>query len=343
MTLCIAWIRETSESEELVFATDSALTGGEKWNHGVKLFELPRKDCLLCFAGETYRAYPLILNLISTIKHDEKLQNPRLDVKDVLYGIVDTFTELVNSIFNMPTGDNLQIGSEAKFLFGGWSWQEGRFMLWRLYYSAETKAFLFQEEATRENNLGKIAFLGDPETPEKDISGIANQKYKEELIRKDKFGGMLDMEPLAVLVEMSRNRDVYDVDGALQIGKIYRSGTSEFFGIMWPSVKGAPTFLGKTYGIYNKPRVKYFDPDTCEMIEDEIPKYLINIESFNDFGDYEFLKSCYSQEDNYLKSDLPEKERDRLISFFRDYAYRAFLKVAEDNPPLNVQEDSHRP
>ena len=67
MTLCIAWIKETSQSEELVFATDSALTGGEKWNHGVKLFELPRRDCLLCFAGETYRAYPLILNLISTI------------------------------------------------------------------------------------------------------------------------------------------------------------------------------------------------------------------------------------------------------------------------------------
>jgi type I restriction enzyme M protein len=154
---------------------------------------------------------------------------------------------------------------------------------------------------------------------------------------------MLDMEPLTVLVEMSRNREVYEVDGALQIGKVYRSGTSEFFGIMWPSVKGVPTFLGKTYGSHNKPRVKYFDPDTCEMVEDEIPKCLINIESFNDFGDYEFLKSCYSQEDNYLKSDLSEKERERLISVFREYAYREFLKVAENNPQLDVQEGSHRP
>src|SRR3990170_2900590 len=120
MTLCIAWIREAGETEELLFATDSTLTGGEKWNHGVKLFELPRRDCLLCFAGETYRAYPLILNLISTIKHNEKLQDPNLDVQDVLYRIVEIFTELVNSIFNKPTGDNAHIGAEAKFLFGGW-------------------------------------------------------------------------------------------------------------------------------------------------------------------------------------------------------------------------------
>src|SRR5690349_21535580 len=103
MTLCIAWIREAAGSEELIFATDSALTGGEKWNHGVKLFELPRRDCLLCFAGETYRAYPLILNLISTIKHNDHLQNPTLDIQDVLYGIVELFTELVTSIFEKPS------------------------------------------------------------------------------------------------------------------------------------------------------------------------------------------------------------------------------------------------
>jgi hypothetical protein len=47
MTLCVAWIRQAGDNEELVFATDSTLTGGEKWNRGIKLFELPRKDCLV--------------------------------------------------------------------------------------------------------------------------------------------------------------------------------------------------------------------------------------------------------------------------------------------------------
>ena len=336
MTLCIAWIREAGETEELLFATDSTLTGSEKWNHGVKLFELPRRDCLLCFAGETYRAYPLILNLISTIKHNEKLQDPNLDVQDVLYRIVEIFTELVNSIFNKPTGDNAHIGAEAKFLFGGWSWKEGRFRVWRLYYSTDVKAFLFIEEATREHKLGKIAFLGDPETEEKNIAEIANQKYRDELIKKGRFDGRLDMEPMAVLVDMSRDKTVYEVDGALQIGKVYKSGNSEFFGMMWPSIKGTPSVLGKHYNKHTKPRVKYFDPDTCEIIEDEIPKCLVNIDSFSETDDYDFLKECYSQEDNFLKRDISDTEREKLIAIFSEHSYQEFLKVAEENLQLKL-------
>lgn len=72
MTLCIAWIRKVKEEPELVFATDSVLTGGEEWKHGIKLFELPRKDCLICFSGVTTRAYPLILNLINAIQNSKK-------------------------------------------------------------------------------------------------------------------------------------------------------------------------------------------------------------------------------------------------------------------------------
>ena len=34
MTLCAAWIRQVNDTEELVFATDSTLTGGERWDHG---------------------------------------------------------------------------------------------------------------------------------------------------------------------------------------------------------------------------------------------------------------------------------------------------------------------
>jgi hypothetical protein len=333
MTLCIAWIRETPDSEELVFATDSVLTGGEKWNHGVKLFELPRTDCLLCFAGETYRAYPLILNLISTIKHNDELRNPSLDIQDVLYGIVDIFTELVNSIFDKPKGGDTHIGGEAKFLFGGWSWKESRFRIWRINYSTDAKAFLPVEETAIQKSRVCI-FLGDPETEENNIAQKAEKSYKDLLIKLDKFDEKLDLEPLNVLVDMCRDKTIREVDGALQIGKVYKSGTTEFFGVMWQSVKGKPTFLGKIYDKYNKPRVRYFDPDACQIIEDAIPKSLVNIEEFNGSEDYEFLKSCYTQEDYFLKQELTEKERIRLISIFREYSYGQFLIVAEKNLQL---------
>lgn len=121
MTLCIAWIRQEQESKELVFATDSMLTGGgEAWKHGVKLFELPRKDCLLCFAGETAKAYPLVLNLVSSIKFDTKIINQHTDLRQVLDYLCQVFTELINQLqVEITSPDNPRTG--ARFIFGGWN------------------------------------------------------------------------------------------------------------------------------------------------------------------------------------------------------------------------------
>jgi hypothetical protein len=119
MTLCIAWIRQEKEYQELVFATDSCLTGSaELWKNGVKLFELPRKDCLICFAGETFKAYPLILNLISSIKFDNKIMNQHSDLREVLeYLCPDTGIildlEIPKDISNLKTDT---YGNETTFI-----------------------------------------------------------------------------------------------------------------------------------------------------------------------------------------------------------------------------------
>ena len=334
MTLCAAWIREVGETKELIFATDSTLTGGEKWNHGVKLFELPRKDCLLCFAGETYRAYPLVLNLTTAIKHNERLQNPRLDIAEVLYSIAEIFTELVRSIFNKPTGYSDPIGGEAKFLFGGWSWRDNKFKIWRLTYSADLEGFIYVEE-TQASRSRVCVFLGDLDDSSKRIADIALQRYKAEFTREDKFDDRLNMEPLTVLIDMSRDTGVYEVDGALQIGKVYQSGNSEFFGVMWPSVGGSPYFLGKKYPKHTKPKVGYYDPDTCELIDELLPKSLVNLDDFGNSEDFDFLQTCYSQEGHFLKLTISEQERDRLIGIFREHSYRTFKESAEANTELN--------
>jgi hypothetical protein len=44
MTLCVTWVRQAGDNRLLVFATDSTLTGGKKWNMGIKLFDLPRLE-----------------------------------------------------------------------------------------------------------------------------------------------------------------------------------------------------------------------------------------------------------------------------------------------------------
>lgn len=66
-----------------------------------------------------------------------------------------------------------------------------------------------------------------------------------------------------------------------------------------------------------------------EKLQD--PKLDIQIEAFNGTDDHDFLKSCYYQEDNFLKQDISDNEREKLIVIFREHAYQEFLKVAEEN------------
>jgi hypothetical protein len=146
MTLCVAWIRQANDTEELVFATDSTLTGGEKWDQGIKLFEMPRKDCLLSFAGSTLRAYPLILNLVSSITVEKHLDSPSTHIEEVLKHIAELFTDLIRKIVSEVAGEDIHtLRSDARFIFGGWDWERGLFRVWKLFYSKEVEGFLFEE------------------------------------------------------------------------------------------------------------------------------------------------------------------------------------------------------
>ena len=161
MTLCVAWIRQANNAEELIFATDSTLTGGEKWDHGVKLFELPRKDCLLSFAGSTARAYPLILILVSSISFDKHLDSPATHIEEVLKHIADLFTDLILKIVKEVESEDIhELRGGARFLFGGWDWQRGLFRVWELFYSKEAEGFLFNEITDDDTKTRFYRFIG---------------------------------------------------------------------------------------------------------------------------------------------------------------------------------------
>ncbi len=333
MTLCTAYIRQANDSEELVFATDSCLTGGEKWKHGIKLFELPRKDCLLCFAGDTMRAYPLVLNLVSSIHLDKYLESPSATLEEVLDFISELFTRLVNVIGEVDRGRIHEERGAAKFLFGGWDWQIGVFRVWELFYSEDAEGFVFNELTNDDSKTRFYTFLGNAEI---DIEKEAKERFKRILLDEDKMDSKLDMEPLRVLSSISLDGSIREVDGSLQIAKIYKSNKTEFFGIYWESSRGKPYFQGREYNEINKPLVRYFDPDTFEIIESDLPNKVIAItpEIYQD--DYPFVCECYDDE-GYLKSNLPEKSKHVLRMVFKKVAYRQFIKQQE-KPTDNNEE-----
>lgn len=325
MTLCTAWIRQANNTEELVFATDSTLTGGEKWDNGIKLFELPRKDCLLCFAGSTIRAYPLVLNLITSIKFDKRLSKPNTEIVEVLGYISELFTQLIKTIVSEIKGEDIhELRTGAKFLFGGWCWRTSSFRIWHLYYSKDSEGFLFSELTNDESKTRFYTFLGDPED---EIQAEAKRRFRKIQFEEDTVDTKLNMEPLAVLRDMALSKDIREVGGSLQIAKIYKSGISEFFGIYWPSSEGKPYLQGREYNEYTKPNIRFIDPDTCELINHDLPNTITNLSDI-DFGIYaDLVSECYP--DGKLKDNISEKDNHTLKGLFQEIAYSNFISLTD--------------
>lgn len=328
MTLCTAWIRKTGDNDELIFATDSCLSAGERWPTGIKLFDLPRKDALICFAGRTDRAYPLILNLISALQYNKEFQDKAKDVSDLALFVSDLFTQLVYLITeHSENADELR--AEATFLFGGWSWKNKQFVLFNIFYQPIEKAFIY-EDCLAGKKTHYFTFIGDY------VDDAENMCY-------DEFSGknslkVLDMEPLKVLVAICRGDNTkYDyVRGPIQIAKVYQSGNSEMFGVMWPSRDGKPHFMGKEYKLFEKPEVRYIDPDILVIHEMALPEYL-DVISETLFGDYvSFVEKCYPS--GKLKSNLSKAERKLLLEVIKHSFYQSVVNDLK-NPVINGQQE----
>ncbi len=331
MTLCAAWIRHTPIGDrELVFATDSCLSAGERWEAGVKLFELPRKDCFICFAGETSRAYPMILNLIHAIEASPALKNPQTDLLDIMRHAEELFTGLVRAIdlSGLSKPDYAEARSTAQFILGGWRWQTSEFYVWRLKYDLVSSEARFVAEQCFLDDSEPVCFIGDL-SPD----GLIQEIYKE----VGKTDIKLNMQPLQILIDKIRDtsRDTSGISGAPQIGKVYRSGNSKLFGVMWQSSDGKPHFQSRpVLGIQNMVH-QYFDPDTCELIND-CPDKQPNISDHLNKDEREFISNCYSEECD-IKLDLNEFQHGKLQEILRQVAYKQFLNAISLNDLPEVE------
>jgi hypothetical protein len=79
MTLVSVWVRRIGETEELIVTTDSRLRQGSEWDCCPKIILLPRSDAVICFAGSTLYAYPMMLQIANTISSHSPLINRAVD------------------------------------------------------------------------------------------------------------------------------------------------------------------------------------------------------------------------------------------------------------------------
>lgn len=291
MTIAIAWIRKIRDCDELVFVSDSRLSGdGLTFDGCPKILTLPRSDCAISFAGYTGHAFPMMLQLALAIDSHAPLKRGSLDLAVVRTHTLKIFDGMAGQLTQSEHVNTTQdVSPGAAFLFGGYSWIKKGFQLWSVSYRDGDKCFVadparwlaFSKEAGRivirkrkktggEENLGRIAFAGDQ-------APLAKKLLLEKL--NARVGGVrhrktLDMEPFEVVRDMLRDPNHAEtIGGAPQVVKVYQYMRTAALGVYWPNKKaGAVHLQGRACLGYERIDQWVLDPDTLVSETQPPPK-----------------------------------------------------------------------
>ena len=125
---------------ELVFCSDSRLSGGGNIDVCQKVFPLPREDAAVGFCGSTLIAYPIIHQLIGYVRHYKKNMDRALDGSE----LPKRFATLANRFLDAYI-DPVDLRSElmeTSFVIGCYSWKLKRPVISRIKYDGGPKNFV---------------------------------------------------------------------------------------------------------------------------------------------------------------------------------------------------------
>lgn len=266
MTIAVSWIRKVKNCEELVFISDSRLCGGHRWDECPKLTALPGGTCVLAFAGDTDYAYPMMMQIKQAMTGYDRIETRAMDVTDINGAVLKHANHLVNSIYDSVDPEGIFYN---EFLFGGYSWTEKRFRIWRYYYFKHNKAFCKDGKSHRiiASVEGDIQVIGDMREEFKaQLRSMLKEKYGTNIEKKE--GIALDMEPFETLCKMLKNVDKKaTIGGAPQMIKSYQYMNCRPVGVYWPEKKddfSNRTLLGRRMFDFEDTQFWFIDPTSLQ-------------------------------------------------------------------------------
>ncbi len=283
MTVLASWIRRIRDAEELIFISDSRLSGdGRNFDACAKILTLPRSDCAIAFAGYTGHAFPMMLQLDLAIDAYEPARRGGLDISSLRTHTLKLFDRMAQEITSSPLMSAEQnVEPEANFLFGGYSWVKKKFELWSIAYRCSENGFVaspagwvrYQSTAKKwvytnakvtkaKGSCAKVAFGGDQGPLARTrLLNLLTQKYKE----PEAFHG-LDWEPFEVVRDMLRDRRHSDtIGGAPQVVKVYQYMQTAPLAVYWPNRRSGQVVLqGRPCLGYEQIDRWVLDPDTLK-------------------------------------------------------------------------------
>jgi hypothetical protein len=286
MTISVAWVRRVNNYEELVFTSDSRLSGdGNYFDCSPKILTLGRHHCAIAFGGVTNQAFPVMLQLATAMHSHEPLKVGSLDVAATRTHALKIFNVMYDLLkpgtLVRAKRDGPDIDDDLCFLFGGYDWLKKSFELSSLDYSrtqgkfkAEPAYWLFYNQRSHRFSYrrtksykaiqpaSQIVFAGDQaEAAQENLLARLSQKYPE----GTKFQG-LDWEPFEVVRDMLRDeKHCHTIGGAPQVVKVHQHMNAYSYAVYWPDRTSNQIFLhGRTCLEYERLSTWVLDPDSLK-------------------------------------------------------------------------------
>jgi hypothetical protein len=268
VTISMAWVRKVAGGcEELVVATDSRLRFGCAWDCCPKILLLPRTDSVICFAGDTDYAYPLMLQMGFAIDTYQRSRDRAMDIHDLRGHTLKIFNHMRDFIHNLPRNQMEPETPKTTFILGGYSWIRKTFAIWTLHFDENIRQFTYRPSRKWIGNFEKIAFAGDRDSVHKARKRLIRLlRERHNLTSQGSDAEGFDMEPFEVLRDMLReSTPSSSIGGPPQVVKVYQHMNSRPFGVYWPNKESQQiTVLGRPLLGYETPRWWVLNPDTLE-------------------------------------------------------------------------------
>ena len=268
LTLVVSWVRTSKKgAQEVIIASDSRLKGGGILDCSPKIIQLPRSDVIMAFSGDTYFAYPLLIQISEAINSFRPLRERIIDYIPLRSHILDILNKMISLFKDYVAGfDSPNTG----FMLAGYSWFNKEFCIDEILFNSKIKKFIHRSSHKGIGNFGKISFTGDwSRIARKRLLLLLQERYGKTCVsRNTDFFQSFNMEPFEVLRDCLReevNNYGSSIGGSPQIISVSQHMNSRQTAVYWPDKNSGSPYLGGR-PIFDHEYIDSWilDPDTLE-------------------------------------------------------------------------------
>lgn len=276
MTLCIAWVRKTTQKEEICLISDSCFSGGQRFLAAPKIFPLERGDCAIACAGDTTYSFPIAEHIRQAISLNQGLRDRSIDFSDFVHSVVD----IANKVLAQESEEQkCTVGPGFTMIIAGYSWKMKKPIIQEMLFDAHKK--LMRLHTPKSIKKTPFAVIGDH------VSEVRHDIFEMLTAEGVTDHDHIDMQPLKVLMKYIEDPAIREIGGHPQMVKIY------------PFMRVLP------YGFIDKDRQIYYFGRPL-MHYETFPYPMIDLRT----GEQRYMKEINEE---FIRKPEPPKSLDKLV------------------------------